>query len=61
HAGDLRGSPDREDHRHASRHGVDHLPNTFSVVHDGPHLDADRTFQSGLDFLLDGIAARIPN
>jgi hypothetical protein len=32
-----------------------------SVVRDGAHLDADQTFRTGLDFLLDGIEARISN
>ena len=35
------------------------FPALAKVVHDGPHLDADQTFQTGLDFLLDGIEARI--
>ncbi|MEV5978378.1 TetR/AcrR family transcriptional regulator C-terminal domain-containing protein [Streptomyces sp. NPDC052114] len=35
------------------------FPALASVVHDGPHLDADQTFRTGLDFLLDGIEARI--
>jgi AcrR family transcriptional regulator len=35
------------------------FPALKSMVHDGPHLDADQTFRAGLDFLLDGIAARI--
>lgn len=35
------------------------FPALARVVHDGPHLDADHTFRAGLDFLLDGIAARI--
>ncbi|MGW1678815.1 TetR/AcrR family transcriptional regulator [Saccharopolyspora sp. NPDC002376] len=35
------------------------FPALATVVHDGPHLDADQTFRSGLDFLLDGIEARI--
>lgn len=35
------------------------FPALARVVHDGPHLDADETFRAGLDFLLDGIAARI--
>ncbi|WP_208036184.1 TetR/AcrR family transcriptional regulator [Streptomyces cyanogenus] len=35
------------------------FPALASVVRDGPHLDADQTFQTGLDFLLDGIEARI--
>jgi hypothetical protein len=30
-----------------------------TVVRDGAHLDADQTFHTGLDFLLDGIEARI--
>jgi hypothetical protein len=29
------------------------------VVRDGAHLDADQTFRIGLEFLLDGIEARI--
>ncbi|MEV6839716.1 TetR/AcrR family transcriptional regulator C-terminal domain-containing protein [Streptomyces sp. NPDC051133] len=37
------------------------FPALASVVRDGPHVDADQTFRSGLDFLLDGIAARISN
>ena len=35
------------------------FPALATVVHDGPHLDADQTFWTGLDFLLDGIEARI--
>jgi AcrR family transcriptional regulator len=35
------------------------FPALAAVVHDGPHLDADETFRAGLDFLLDGIEARI--
>ncbi|MEU3271164.1 TetR/AcrR family transcriptional regulator C-terminal domain-containing protein [Saccharomonospora sp. NPDC006951] len=35
------------------------FPALASVVRDGPHLDADQTFRSGLDFVLDGIEARI--
>jgi len=35
------------------------FPALARVVHDGPHLDADETFRAGLDFVLDGIAARI--
>ncbi|GAA0225342.1 TetR/AcrR family transcriptional regulator C-terminal domain-containing protein [Saccharothrix mutabilis subsp. mutabilis] len=35
------------------------FPALARVVHDGPHLDADETFRAGLDFLLDGIAARV--
>ncbi|MFJ1708836.1 TetR/AcrR family transcriptional regulator [Kitasatospora sp. NPDC088346] len=36
------------------------FPALASVVRDGPHLDADQTFRTGLEFLLDGIEARIP-
>ncbi|MFF1903667.1 TetR/AcrR family transcriptional regulator [Kitasatospora sp. NPDC058218] len=35
------------------------LPALATVVRDGPHLSADRTFRAGLEFLLDGIEARI--
>ncbi|MFE0104900.1 TetR/AcrR family transcriptional regulator [Streptomyces sp. NPDC059009] len=35
------------------------FPALASVVRDGPHLDADETFWSGLDLLLDGVEARI--
>jgi AcrR family transcriptional regulator len=35
------------------------FPALATVVRDGPHLSADQTFQTGLDFLLDGIEARI--
>lgn len=35
------------------------FPALARVVHDGPHLDADEKFQTGLDFVLDGIEARI--
>ncbi|MFD7589311.1 TetR/AcrR family transcriptional regulator C-terminal domain-containing protein [Kitasatospora sp. NPDC059811] len=35
------------------------FPALATVVRDGPHLDADQTFRTGLDFLLDGIEARI--
>ncbi|MET0234415.1 MAG: TetR/AcrR family transcriptional regulator C-terminal domain-containing protein [Kibdelosporangium sp.] len=35
------------------------FPALATVVHDGPHLDPDQTFRTGLDFLLDGIEARI--
>lgn len=35
------------------------FPALAAMVHDGPHLDADQNFQAGLDFLLDGIEARI--
>lgn len=35
------------------------FPALATMVHDGPHLDADETFRTGLDFLLDGIEARI--
>ncbi|GLW94482.1 TetR/AcrR family transcriptional regulator [Actinokineospora globicatena] len=34
------------------------FPALATVVHDGPHLNADETFLAGLDFLLDGIAPR---
>ncbi|WP_123744867.1 TetR/AcrR family transcriptional regulator [Saccharothrix texasensis] len=36
------------------------FPALANLVHDGPHLDADQTFRAGLDFVLDGIAARVP-
>ncbi|SER94336.1 TetR/AcrR family transcriptional regulator [Actinokineospora terrae] len=36
------------------------FPALSTLVHDGPHLDADQTFHAGLDFLLDGIAAHVP-
>ncbi|GGW52859.1 TetR family transcriptional regulator [Streptomyces lucensis JCM 4490] len=35
------------------------LPALATVVRDAAHLDADQTFRMGLDFLLDGIDARI--
>ncbi len=35
------------------------FPALATVVRDGAHLDADETFRTGLDFLLDGIEARI--
>jgi AcrR family transcriptional regulator len=35
------------------------FPALATLVHDGPHLDADQTFRTGLDYLLDGIEARI--
>ncbi|MEU6377147.1 TetR/AcrR family transcriptional regulator C-terminal domain-containing protein [Streptomyces sp. NPDC046909] len=35
------------------------FPALSTVVHDAVHLDADETFRIGLDFLLDGIEARI--
>lgn len=35
------------------------FPALSAIVHDGPHLDPDETFRTGLDFLLDGIAAHI--
>lgn len=35
------------------------FPALAAVIRDGAHLDADQTFQAGLDFLLDGIEARI--
>jgi AcrR family transcriptional regulator len=34
-------------------------PALATVVRHGPHLTADQTFQTGLDYLLDGIEARI--
>ena len=35
------------------------FPALATFVRDGPHLSADQTFRAGLDFLLDGIEARI--
>ena len=35
------------------------FPALATFVRDGPHLSADQTFWTGLDFLLDGIEARI--
>lgn len=35
------------------------FPALARVVRDGPHLDADQTFRTGLDYLLDGIEARV--
>ncbi|SHF91182.1 TetR/AcrR family transcriptional regulator [Streptoalloteichus hindustanus] len=35
------------------------FPALATVVREGAHLDADETFRIGLDFLLDGIEARI--
>ena len=35
------------------------FPALSTVVHDATHLDADETFRMGLDFLLDGIEARL--
>jgi AcrR family transcriptional regulator len=35
------------------------FPALATVVRDGAHLDASQTFRTGLDFLLDGIEARI--
>jgi len=35
------------------------FPALATVIHDGPHLDADQNFQAGLDFVLDGIEARL--
>jgi AcrR family transcriptional regulator len=35
------------------------FPALATVVRDGPHLNADQTFRTGLGFLLDGIEARI--
>jgi len=34
-------------------------PALATLVRDGPHLTAEQTFQTGLDYLLDGIEARI--
>lgn len=34
-------------------------PSLARVVHDAAHFDADETFRIGLEFVLDGIAARI--
>ncbi|UOX90248.1 TetR/AcrR family transcriptional regulator [Amycolatopsis sp. FBCC-B4732] len=34
-------------------------PALSTVIHDAVHLDADETFRLGLDFLLDGIEARL--
>jgi hypothetical protein len=35
------------------------FPVLATVVRDAAHLDADRPFRMGLDFLLDGIEARM--
>jgi len=35
------------------------FPALATVVRDGPHLSADETFRLGLEFVLDGIGARI--
>jgi hypothetical protein len=35
------------------------FPALATVIRDAVHLDADQTFQAGLDFLLDGIEARL--
>jgi hypothetical protein len=35
------------------------FPALATVVRDAAHLNADQTFRIGLDFLLDGIEARI--
>jgi AcrR family transcriptional regulator len=35
------------------------FPALARVVRDGPHLSVDQTFRTGLEFLLDGIEARI--
>ncbi|MGW9211397.1 TetR/AcrR family transcriptional regulator [Embleya sp. NPDC055664] len=37
------------------------FPALESVVRDGPHPDPDETFRTGLDFILDGIEARLSN
>ncbi|WP_232661284.1 TetR/AcrR family transcriptional regulator [Pseudonocardia sp. TRM90224] len=36
------------------------FPALARMVHDGPHLDPDETFRTGLQFVLDGIEARLP-
>ncbi|MEA3531722.1 TetR/AcrR family transcriptional regulator C-terminal domain-containing protein [Nocardia implantans] len=36
-------------------------PALATVIRDAAHLDADQTFHTGLEFLLDGIEARIPS
>ncbi len=38
---------------------TDRFPALATVVRDAAHLDADHTFRMGLDFLLDGIEARV--
>ncbi|MEU5760175.1 TetR/AcrR family transcriptional regulator C-terminal domain-containing protein [Nocardia sp. NPDC047648] len=35
------------------------FPALATVIRDAAHLDADQTFRTGLEFLLDGIQARI--
>jgi AcrR family transcriptional regulator len=35
------------------------FPALATVIRDAAHLDADETFRTGLDFVLDGIAARL--
>jgi hypothetical protein len=35
-------------------------PNLARVVEHATHPDADTTFDAGLDYVLDGIAARLP-
>lgn len=35
------------------------FPALATVIRDGAHLDANQTFRTGLEFLLDGIQARI--
>ncbi|MET8876237.1 TetR/AcrR family transcriptional regulator C-terminal domain-containing protein [Nocardia sp. NPDC004604] len=37
------------------------FPALSTVIRDATHLDADETFRTGLDFLLDGIQAHIAN
>ncbi|WP_084529038.1 TetR/AcrR family transcriptional regulator C-terminal domain-containing protein [Nocardia crassostreae] len=38
-----------------------HYPALATVIRDAAHLDPDQTFHTGLDFLLDGIGARLAN
>ncbi|WP_307797449.1 TetR/AcrR family transcriptional regulator [Actinomadura barringtoniae] len=35
------------------------FPSLSTLIHDGPHLTPDETFHTGLDYLLDGIEARL--
>ncbi|MEU1403943.1 TetR/AcrR family transcriptional regulator C-terminal domain-containing protein [Streptomyces sp. NPDC005728] len=47
-------------HRYLERtFATGRFPALATVVRDAAHLDADHTFRIGLDFLLDGIEARI--
>ncbi|MBM7774465.1 AcrR family transcriptional regulator [Actinokineospora baliensis] len=36
-----------------------HYPALANLVHNGPHLNADHTFEAGLALVLDGIATRV--